>query len=116
MPWKRGQSGNPGGRPKVVSHVRELARQHSEEAVQALCAVMNDPAEKGTARVAAAQVILDRAFGKPAPEADLVLPPFDQWTDDMVVAVFGPDAAALLEAREAEAQQELLPAPIEAAR
>ena len=29
-PFKKGQSGNPGGRPKVVAEVKELATQTSE--------------------------------------------------------------------------------------
>jgi hypothetical protein len=38
-----GQSGNPGGRPKVVGQVQELARQHSAEAINTLAAIMKDP-------------------------------------------------------------------------
>ena len=34
--WKKGQSGNPGGRPKEVAQVKALARQHCEEAIQTL--------------------------------------------------------------------------------
>ena len=44
------------------------------------------------------------------------LPPFEQWTPDMIRQVFGEDAQVLIEAQEAEARQEQLPAPIEAAR
>ena len=32
-PFKKGQSGNPGGRPKVVAEVKELAREHMDGAV-----------------------------------------------------------------------------------
>jgi hypothetical protein len=34
MPFKRGISGNPGGRPSVPAEVRDLARQRSKEAVE----------------------------------------------------------------------------------
>ncbi len=102
-----------GGRPREVGHVRLLARQHTEEAIGCLLEIMRDRTEKGTARVAAAQEILNRGYGKPAAEADLVLPPFDEWTDDMIREVFGADAQALIEAQVADSQQERLPLTIE---
>ena len=40
--WKAGVSGNPGGRPKVVAEVRELARKHTTKAVQALAAILDE--------------------------------------------------------------------------
>lgn len=65
MPFVKGQSGNPGGRPKELGHVRELARKHTEEAIQTLAAIMRDKNENSRARVAAAEAILDRGWGKP---------------------------------------------------
>ena len=35
-----GISGNPGGRPREVGHVRELAREHSDEAIETLVDLM----------------------------------------------------------------------------
>jgi Family of unknown function (DUF5681) len=39
-PFKKGQSGNPGGRPKVVAEIRQLARERGPEAIAALVKVM----------------------------------------------------------------------------
>ena len=47
-PFQKGVSGNPGGRPKVLSDVQELARQRSPEAINTLVKIM----------------LLDRGYGK----------------------------------------------------
>jgi hypothetical protein len=64
MPFQPGQSGNPGGMRKGTADVKELARQHTEKAIQALVEALDDPKQ----RVAAAQALLDRGFGKPKQE------------------------------------------------
>ena len=64
-PFQKGQSGNPGGRPKVVAEVKALAREHTAEAVQTLVSIMNDPQCAPAARVSAANALLDRGYGKP---------------------------------------------------
>jgi hypothetical protein len=64
-PFKKGQSGNPGGRPKVVAEVKELAREHTAEAIQTLVSIMNNPKSAPAARVSAANALLDRGYGKP---------------------------------------------------
>ena len=64
--FAKGQSGNPGGRPKALGDIRELARRHSGEAVQVLVHVMGDASAAPSARVGAASALLDRGWGRPA--------------------------------------------------
>ena len=64
-PFKKGQSGNPGGRPKVVAQVKELAREHTGEAIETLVSIMTNPKYAPAARVSAANALLDRGYGKP---------------------------------------------------
>jgi hypothetical protein len=64
-PFKKGHSGNPGGRPKVVAEVQELARQHTTDAVETLVSIMTNPNSAPAARVSAANALLDRGYGKP---------------------------------------------------
>ena len=63
--WTKGQSGNPGGRPKVVAEVRDLAREHTTEAIETLVGVMKNPKAPPHARITAATALLDRGYGKP---------------------------------------------------
>lgn len=59
-----GSCGNPGGRPKGVAEVVELARSYTKQAIATLASIMENGSER--AQVAAAQVLLDRAWGKPS--------------------------------------------------
>jgi hypothetical protein len=70
MAFKPGESGNPGGRPKECSEVKELARQYGPEAINKLLALMRG--EDARVAKAAADSILDRAYGKPGQSVDLV--------------------------------------------
>jgi hypothetical protein len=64
--WQKGQSGNPGGRPREIGELRALARKRTKDALDTLAAVMADPKAPPAARVAAAVAILDRGHGRPA--------------------------------------------------
>ena len=67
--WKPGQSGNPGGRPKVVAEVRELARQYGYEAIQRLVVLLHSSNEAVSIR--AAEALLDRGYGRPMQGVEL---------------------------------------------
>ena len=65
--FPKGQSGNPGGRPRDEQKVAELARSYTREAIETLAKLMrsgNDERVRGTA----AQALLDRGWGKPKVE------------------------------------------------
>jgi hypothetical protein len=64
-PFPKGVSGNPGGREKLpedVKHVRELARQYTDKAVETLARVMATGSPN--AQVSAANALIDRGWGK----------------------------------------------------
>lgn len=63
MPFKKGQSGNPGGRPKLEGEIREIAQRHGPAAVRRLVQLMNDRDKRVS--IAACNAILDRGYGKP---------------------------------------------------
>ncbi|MBA9067177.1 hypothetical protein FHR71_000907 [Methylobacterium sp. RAS18] len=69
MAFQPGQSGNPGGRPKASARVRDAAREHTEAALAVLVQIAK-AGESEAARVAAANAILDRGYGKPTQPVD----------------------------------------------
>lgn len=74
-PYKKGQSGNPKGRPKKIPELDKLLaevlgeKKDGIEAAQAILMALRAKATKGDVR--AAEVLLDRAYGKPKQQTDI---------------------------------------------
>src|SRR4051812_46427632 len=67
---KRSGSGRPKGSiNKANSELREIAQGYTVEAVETLAQIMRT-AESDTARLAAANALLDRGYGKPRQSID----------------------------------------------
>ena len=55
---------------KAKADIRSLARTHTEMALKTLVAIAKQPKAPAAARVAAAQALLDRGWGKPKQEVE----------------------------------------------
>jgi hypothetical protein len=84
----KGQSGNPGGRPKLLSEVQELARAHTAENIEGLMEIARNPKSPAQARVAARVAVMDRAWGKPGQSIDMNMNPKDE-LDEMLETLNG---------------------------
>jgi hypothetical protein len=75
--FKKGQSGNPGGRPKQIREVEELAQTHSFEAIERLMEIVRgEGCSDMRVQLLAIEAMLNRAMGKPtvAPPDPVELP------------------------------------------
>ncbi len=63
MPFQPGKSGNPGGRPKAQTDLLNAARGHTVRSIAVLASALDD--EDARVRIKAAEVLLDRGWGKP---------------------------------------------------
>lgn len=64
-PFQPGQSGNPSGRPKgIAAKAREIIGNDPTELLEVFLEIAYDPSQKAADRRAAAEALLDRAYGK----------------------------------------------------
>lgn len=66
--FKPGQSGNPGGRPKLTPEEEDalaLAKSFAPDAVKALHEIATSKTASDKARVTAAEALINRVYGKP---------------------------------------------------
>jgi hypothetical protein len=76
MKFPKGQSGNPGGRPRVLGEVQDLARLHAPSIIVEL-ARLALKARSETARIAAIRELLDRGYGRPRQAVEVSAPAGD---------------------------------------
>lgn len=75
--WKKGQTGNPKGRPKKIPELKEILanvlgdEKDGKTAAEAILMGLRAKAIKGDVR--AAELLLDRAYGKAKSELELGL-------------------------------------------
>lgn len=65
-PGERRGGRKPGTPNKATASIRDIAREYTDEAVNALVDVLRDNQQPAAARVSAASAILDRGHGKPS--------------------------------------------------
>lgn len=103
--WKKGQSGNPKGRPKKLPDLKEVLinvlaeTKEGKMAIEAILMAMRQKALKGDVR--AAELLLDRGYGKAKQEHDVLA----QFTN-VIMPLPPPNPTLEITATELEPQKE----------
>ena len=98
--------------PKTLTEVGSLARSHTRSAIRQLAAIMRHPKVPPIVRVAAANSLLDRGWGKPTlPLAGDRDNPLRVRISEIVRTIVDPNPFALIDAKVVEGDDcRLLPA------
>jgi len=86
----KGAVANPGGRRSGGRQLRDLARTHTQEAVETLQTLMRDEDVDAKARIKAAEVLLDRGWGRAPVQVETpAVKPIDQMDRDELAELLG---------------------------
>src|SRR3990167_6015681 len=102
MAFKKGHSGNPGGRPKETAEVRQLARAYTETAIKRLAEWMQSDNPK--ASVAACVAILNRGHGMPHQSVTTTIRDVRQLSDAELIALISEGSGAGIAQSEGDSQ------------
>ena len=69
--YKKGESGNPGGRPKMPQEFAEFARKKSMPAFERLVEIAEDKKANHRDVIRAAEIIIAYGYGKPRQDVDI---------------------------------------------
>jgi hypothetical protein len=72
-PFKKGQSGNPGGKSKAKESLADIARNATPEALKIMITIMRSEKASFAVRAYCADKIIDRAYGKPAQQNNVMI-------------------------------------------
>jgi hypothetical protein len=73
MTFRKGQSGNKSGRPRVVGEIRDLARKFGPTGIAVLEEIATDKEQPARARVEAVKELFVRGYGKILSASDMFL-------------------------------------------
>lgn len=106
IPFKKGQSGNPRGRPRKDIDLAVLAQKHAEKAIATLVEVMSDERATPAARVSAASEILDRGFGRAPQSLDVKHDiSFSEQFEDFIMSISSRRSAPMIDVQASDAAE-----------
>lgn len=70
-PFVKGQVANPGGRPKIPEDIKQAFKDLTPKAIETLQKILDDDNAKYADKIKAAEIIMDRGYGKPTQALDV---------------------------------------------